>query len=205
MKTQILSANSPNVIILILEVLRDGGLVAFPTDTIYGVGTLAFDGKAVKSIYAAKDRPIEKAVPILLGEAEDLDKVASDVPSMARRLSSRFWPGALTLVVPKKTTLPESVSSTGTVGVRVPDNRTARALLRSAGPMAVTSANISGGSSPRTAEEVYAQLNGRIELILNGGRTPGGIASTVVDCTKTEPVILRAGPISLEDIKAALA
>jgi L-threonylcarbamoyladenylate synthase len=205
MKTRILSANSPNAIVLILEVLRDGGLVAFPTDTIYGIGTLAFDGKAVKSIYAAKDRPIEKAVPILLGESDDLDKVASDIPSMARRLTTRFWPGALTLVVPKKPTIPEAVSSTDTVGVRVPDNRIARALLRSAGPMAVTSANISSGSSPRTAEEVYAQLNGRIELILNGGRTPGGIASTVVDCTKTEPVILRAGPISLEDIKAALA
>lgn len=123
---------------------------------------------------------------------------------MAQRLATRFWPGPLTLVMPKIATLPQVVSGTETVGVRVPDNPVARALLHSAGPMAVTSANRSGGLSPSTAEEVFEQLNERIPLILDGGRTPGGIASTVVDCTQTEPSILRAGPISLEEIKSAL-
>jgi L-threonylcarbamoyladenylate synthase len=204
MNTQILTVNSPDAIIIILQVLKAGGLVAFPTDTVYGVGALAFDGKAVESIFVAKDRPIEKAIPVLLSEAEELDKVASDVPTMARRLADRFWPGPLTLVVPKKKTLPKPVSATNTVGVRVPDNPTAHTLLRSAGPMAVTSANISGGLSPTTAGEVFAQLSGRIELILDGGRTPGGAASTVVDCTQKEPAILRVGPITIEEIKSAL-
>ena len=204
MKTQILSADSPDAILVCLKVLQAGRLVAIPTDTIYGVGALAFDEKAVKSIYVAKGRPVEKAIPILLGDADELPKIASRVPVMARRLAARFWPGPLTLVVPKKVTLPEAISSTETIGVRVPDNSIARALLRSSGPMAVTSANRSGGLSPSTAEEVFLQLNEHIDLILDGGRTPGGIASTVVDCTTSEPLILRAGPISLNEIKSAL-
>ncbi len=205
MKTQILDAHSPDAIPRALDVLRSGGLVAFPTDTVYGVGSLAFDGKAVESIYLVKDRLIEKAIPVLLGGADELDKVASDVPAMARRLALRFWPGPLTLVVPKKPLLPEAVSAAGTVGVRVPDHPAARALLLAAGPMAVTSANISGQASPSAAEEVLAQLGGRIELILDGGKTPGGEPSTVVDCTGGEPVILRAGPITLLEIESALA
>lgn len=204
MKTHILSADSPDAVLVCLKVLRDGGVVAFPTDTVYGIGTLAFDQKAVQSIYIAKGRPIEKAIPILLGDSDELPKIASRVPVMAQRLATRFWPGPLTLVMPKIATLPQVVSGTETVGVRVPDNPVARALLHSAGPMAVTSANRSGGLSPSTAEEVFEQLNERIPLILDGGRTPGGIASTVVDCTQTEPSILRAGPISLEEIKSAL-
>ena len=204
MKTQIIPADSPNAIQRALEILNAGGLVAFPTDTVYGVGALAFDGKAVESIYVAKDRPIEKAIPVLLGDAEQVDKVASRVPDMARRLAARFWPGPLTLVVPKLPSLPESVSATDTVGLRVPEHEIARALLRAAGPMAVTSANISGKESPSAAEEVFAQLGGRIALILDGGQTPGGIPSTLVDCTGSAPKILRAGPITQEVILSAL-
>jgi len=204
METRILSANSPDAIPIVLHVLEDGGLAAFPTDTVYGVGALAFDGTAVESIYAAKDRPNEKAIPVLLSDVSELDKVALHVPAMALKLESRFWPGPLTLIVPKNLALPDSVSANDTVGVRIPDNTIARTLLRSAGPMAVTSANISGGKNPNTAEEVFAQLNGRIELILDGGRTAGGVASTVVDCTQMEPAILRAGPISLEAIISVL-
>ncbi len=205
MKTQILDAHSPDAVLRALGVLKSGGLVAFPTDTVYGVGSLVFDGKAVEAIYLAKDRPIEKAIPVLLGDADDLAKVASEVPTMARRLAIRFWPGPLTLVVPKRLTLPEPVSATDTVGVRVPDHPFARTLLLAAGPMAVTSANISGQASPSTAEEVLSQLGGRIELILDGGRTLGGKPSTVVDCSGREPVILRAGPITLMEIESALA
>ena len=200
MKTRILSANSPDAIPIVLDILGVGGLVAFPTDTVYGVGALAFDGTAVESIYAAKDRPNEKAIPVLLSDASELDKVASHVPAMALKLASRFWPGPLTLVVPKNLALPDPVSANDTVGVRIPDNTIARTLLRSAGPMAVTSANISGGKNPTTAEEVFVQLNGRIELILDGGRTAGGVASTVVDCTGTKPIVIRDGPISFREI-----
>ena len=204
MKTQIIPADSSNAIPEALKVLKAGGLVAFPTDTVYGVGALVFNGKAVESIYLAKDRSVEKAIPVLLGDADDLDKIASEVPRMARRLAIRFWPGPLTLVVPKKATLPESVSATNSVGVRVPDHLFARLFLRAAGPMAVTSANISGQASPSSAEEVNAQLGGRIALILDGGKTPGGVPSTLVDCTGDEPVILRAGPIGLPEIESAL-
>jgi len=203
-ETRLIPAAQPNAIEQALRVLRAGGLVAFPTDTVYGVGALAFDGPAVESIYAAKDRPVEKAIPILIADAEDLDKVAVDIPRMARVLAARFWPGPLTLVVPKQPTLPEAVSATVTVAVRIPDHPVARALLRAAGPMAVTSANLSGQPSPVSAEEVMRQLNGRIPLVLDGGITPGGIPSTLVDCLGSEPVILREGPLTKEQILAAL-
>ena len=119
---------------------------------------------------------------------------------MAKKLAERFWPGPLTVVLPKHIGLPDSVSATNTVGVRVPDHSVARSVLRASGPMAVTSANLSGQPSPSTAEEVFAQLNGRISLIIDGGKTPGGVPSTVVDCTGLQPIIVRQGPISLNQI-----
>ena len=203
MITKILPADSLETIQLALNILQAGGLVAFPTDTVYGVGVLAFNGKAVESIYAAKDRPVEKAIPILIADMDDLTKVASSVPDMAKKFASRFWPGPLTLVIPKLATLPDAVSATDTVAVRVPDHQIARTFLRSAGPLAVTSANISGQFSPTTAEEVFAQLGGRITLIIDGGRTPGGVPSTLADCTGTHPTILREGPISLQELLSA--
>ena len=203
METEILSAASLDVIIRALENLQRGELVAFPTDTVYGVGALAFDNKAVESIYTAKDRPIEKAIPILIGDMDDLDEIAMDIPKFAGILAARFWPGPLTILVPKKPRLPEAISSTSTVGVRVPDHDIARALLRAAGPMAVTSANLSDRASPTTAEEVFAQLNGRIGLIIDGGKTPGGIPSTLVDCTGDEIRVLREGPITEEELRSA--
>lgn len=201
MKTQIVPATELK---LALEILQAGGLVAFPTDTVYGVGALAFDNAAIESIYIAKQRPIEKAIPILVGNIDDLNKVGINIPDMAWTFAEGYWPGPLTCVVPKKESLPAAVSATSTVAVRIPDHPAARALLIAAGPMAVTSANISGQPSPSTAQEVYEQLNGRIPLILDGGRTPGGVASTLVDCTGSEPIILREGPVSLNDLLALL-
>ncbi len=204
MKTEIMSASASDAIPHALEILKAGRLVAFPTDTVYGVGALASDGKAVESIYAAKDRPIEKAIPVLIGDSDDLEKLAINIPEAAHRLAARFWPGPLTILVPKRADLPESVSATSTVGVRVPDHDVARALLRAAGPIAVTSANISGGQSPVTAKEVYEQLGDRIDLIIDGGKTPGGVPSTLVDCTTSELKVLREGPVSLEDLLSAI-
>jgi len=197
MQTLILPITDSNSLAHALDVLAGGGLVAFPTDTVYGVGALAFDDHAVRSIYIAKDRPLEKAIPVLMAEAEDMDIVGMNIPDVAYRLAARFFPGPLTCLIPKKPSLPESVSATQTVGVRVPDHDVARAILRSAGPMAVTSANLSGQASPSTAEEVFDQLNGRIPLIIDGGTTPGGVPSTIVDCTTDELAILREGPISM--------
>lgn len=204
MDTRIVVARSPGAVETAAEILHAGGLVAFPTDTVYGVGASAFDEAAVRSIYAAKGRSEEKAIPILVADAADLGRVALALPPSARKLAERFWPGPLTLVVLKGPDLPSAVSSTDTVGVRVPDHAIARALLRQSGPMAVTSANLSGQSSPRSAQEVLQQLGGRIPLILDGGTTPGGIPSTVLDCTQPEPVVLRAGPVALDDIRAAV-
>jgi len=202
MNTEILSALNTLALPRAIEVLQSGGLVAFPTDTVYGVGALAFDGAAVESIYAAKGRPMEKAIPVLIGDADDLAKVSAEVSEIALKLAVRFWPGPLTLVVLKHPDLPEAVSAAPTVGVRIPNHSVARALLRLAGPMAVTSANLSGQPSPSTAQEVFAQLGGRIALILDGGKTPGGVPSTVVDCVGAEPQVLRAGPIPKSEILA---
>jgi len=204
MDTEILRADSPQSIPRALSILRAGGLVAFPTDTVYALGALAFDGRAVELIYTAKRRPIEKAIPVLIGDMDDLDKVAATIPDMARKLASRFWPGPVTLILPRRLTLPSAVSAASTVAVRVPDHEVARSLLRASGPMAVTSANMSGQASPVTAEAVFAQLRGRIPLILDGGKTSGGIPSTLVDCTGIMPEVLRAGPISLAEILSAL-
>jgi len=201
MKTEIIPATE---IEHALRILKSGGIVAFPTDTVYGLGALAFNNAAIESIYTAKDRPIEKAIPILIGDLGDLDKVADDIPNMALRFAARFWPGPLTCIVPKKQILPLAVSATSTVAVRIPDHHDARALLRAAGPMAVTSANISGRASPSTAQEVYEQLNGRIPLILDGGKTKGGVPSTLVDCTGQGPVVLREGPVSLAELMTVL-
>jgi L-threonylcarbamoyladenylate synthase len=201
MKTKIIPASE---IQTALKILQNGGIIAFPTDTVYGLGALAFDNDAIHSIYKAKDRPIEKAIPILIGDLSELDQVAANIPDMTLRFAARFWPGPLTCIVPKKQTLPLAVSATPTVAVRIPDHVDALALLRAAGPMAVTSANISGGTNPTSAQEVYQQLNGSIPLILDAGKTPGGVPSTLVDCTGNIPVILREGPISLDELMAVL-
>ena len=204
MKTAILSASDPQAFSQALAVLQTGGLVAFPTDTVYGVGALAFNSAAVQAIYLAKDRPVEKAIPVLIADPADLLKVSLEVPPLAARLAACFWPGALTLVVTKHPDLPQAVSATDTVGVRIPDHLVARALLRVTGPLAVTSANLSGQPSPSTAREAYEQLGGRIGLIIDGGTTPGRVPSTVVDCVGAEPQVLREGPVTKEQIQSCL-
>ena len=132
MNTDLVRADDPRSIQRALEILHRGGLVAFPTDTVYGLGARAFDGTAIESIYTAKDRPFEKAIPILIGDIEDLARIAREIPPIAKRLGEEFWPGALTLVLPKRADLPVAVSATDTVGVRVPDHAFARDLLRAA-------------------------------------------------------------------------
>lgn len=201
MKTEIIPASE---IQTALEILQKGGIIAFPTDTVYGLGALAFDNSAIESIYIAKKRPIEKAIPVLVGDIKDFDVVAENIPDMALKFAENFLPGPLTCVIPKKSTLPPAISATNTVAVRIPNHPEALNLLKLTGAMAVTSANISGKESPVTAQEVYEQLHGRIPLILDGGKTFGGIPSTLVDCTKETPIILREGPISLEQLLSVL-
>jgi len=205
MITEIIRTDHPGALQKAVELLREGGLVAFPTDTVYGLGVLAFDQRGIDQLYAVKQRDSLKAIPILLGDPAELAQVTAGMGEIARRLAQRFWPGPLTLVVPRHPGLPPNLSPQPTIGVRMPDHSVALSLLRLTGPLAVTSANQSDGESAATALEVFAQLGGRIPLILDGGRTPGGLSSTVVDCTGPEPVILRPGPISMEQILAALS
>ncbi|MCC7129904.1 MAG: threonylcarbamoyl-AMP synthase [Anaerolineae bacterium UTCFX2] len=205
MKTQIIPAALPEALTRALETLRKGQPVAFPTDTVYGIGASLWDAQAIERLFIVKDRPAEKAVAVLLGEPAALTQVAETLSRTAQRLAERFWPGALTLVVRRRLDLPDNLSPNLTIGVRMPDHPLALALLRRAGPLAVTSANLAGAANAATAQEVYAQLAGRIPLILDGGKTPGGLPSTVLDCTTDEPRILRPGPITPEMIAAALA
>lgn len=208
MKTEIIHAASPEAQQHAAKVLRAGGLVAFPTDTVYGLAALPWDTQAVERLYEAKERPSERAIPLLLSDAEHLPRVAA-IPPLCRdsvsRLIGRYWPGALTLVLLKTEAVPEVVSRGATVAVRVPALALARSLIRAAGGvLAVTSANISGQPSPVTAEEVESQLDGRIELIINGGPCPGGVPSTIVDCTSAPPTVLRRGAISPAELETVL-
>ena len=204
MKTELLSTEHPSAIAHTLDVLNHGGLVVFPTDTVYGLAALPFQSLSIERLYIVKGRSSQKAIAILLGKRTQLDLVASTMSPMAIRLAEKFWPGPLTLVVERNPSLPDVLTPDNTIGVRMPDHPVALALLRLSGPLAVTSANLSGQPSSITAQEVLAQLGGRIHLVLDGGRTPGGIPSTVVDCTAITPVIIRVGPVSAEQIEATL-
>jgi len=179
------------------EVLRAGGIVAFPTDTVYGVGAHAFLPHAVQRLYTAKVRPPDKAIPLLIADASLLPYVAQEIPPIACELAARFWPGALTLVMRRTAMVSDEITAGGdTVGVRAPDHPVAQALLRLLNvPLATTSANLSGQPPAITAQEVLAQLDGQIDLLLDGGPCPGGVASTVLDVTTSPPRVLRAGPL----------
>jgi len=198
-QTQILSTEDPQSISLAIAALDRGELIAFPTDTLYGLAG-RIDEESLQKIYAAKQRPEEKAIPVLVGNPEQLDQLTCSIKTEVLALMRAHWPGALTLIVSKKAGLPASLSHFPGLAVRMPDHSFALKLLKRAGPLAVTSANISGQSNPTTAEEVYAQLNGRVSLILDGSKHPVGQASTVVDCLGETPVLLRGGAIPFDEI-----
>ncbi|MCX7683302.1 MAG: L-threonylcarbamoyladenylate synthase [Anaerolineae bacterium] len=205
---EIVHAGSDYALQRAIEVLEAGGLVAFPTDTVYGLAAKPWDVAAVARIYEAKCRPAERAIPLLLSDAGQLERVAVVTPQMRQQLDlliDRFWPGGLTLVLPKSEVVPEIVSQGPTVAVRVPDLPLALALIKGVhGVLAVTSANISGQPSPVTAQEVEEQLAGRIDLIIDGGPVRGGVPSTILDCTVSPPALLRRGAIPEEALSAVI-
>lgn len=204
-ETFVVPSDDPGALQQALDILHSGGLVAFPTDTVYGLGALANDLRSIERLYAVKGRDSSKAIPLLISDPSELGKVAAQVDSRTQRLAVRYWPGPLTLVVPRHASLPHILTPYPTVGVRMPDHPVALALIRRTGPLAVTSANLSGQPSAETAQEVLSYLGGKIELVLDGGRTPGGVSSTVVDCSSAELKILRQGPISLEELYFVLS
>ena len=193
MKTRLLQADAPGAVEEAAAALGRGELVAFPTDTVYG---LAAGHDHLRKLYVAKDRSKEKRISILLSDATNLEASALVTPA-ARVLAEKFWPGPLTLVLvaPRR----------GTLAFRVPDHAVARRLIAaSGGGLPVTSANRSGQTDARTAQEVLEQLEGRIALVLDGGRTTGGVPSTVVDCTTDRIKIIREGAIGAAQIERAL-
>ena len=209
MKTKVIRMNLDNISYEAIEeagkILQDGGLVAFPTETVYGLGGNALDEQAAEKIYAAKGRPSDNPLIIHIAELDALHKIVTEVPEKAKMLAYAFWPGPLTMIFPKKETVP--YGTTGgleTVAVRMPNHPLALALIRSAGGyVAAPSANTSGRPSPTLAEHVEEDMMGRIDMILDGGPVGIGLESTIVDFTEDVPVILRPGYINqqmLEDV-----
>jgi L-threonylcarbamoyladenylate synthase len=204
-ETVIIEAASERVVPEALAILAADGLVAFPTDTIYGLGARLTSRLAVGRLYAVKGRPADRPIPVLLSAASQLDLVSHHPPDALVELGQRFWPGPLTLVLPKANWIPDEVSQGSTLGVRVPAHPFALQLLESTGPLAVTSANRSGGEICRTANQVESQLGGQIEMIVDGGETPGEKASTVVAWAEGTLQVLRQGPLSRQDLQSALS
>ena len=180
------------------EILKNGGLVAFPTETVYGLGGDALNPDAAAKIYAAKGRPSDNPLIVHISDMEDIDKIADDVSEKAKKLAERFWPGPMTLIYKKKECVPASTTGgLNTVAVRMPEHKIARALIRQSGVfVAAPSANTSGRPSPTKAEHVMEDLCGRIDMVIDGGSVGIGLESTIVDVSGEIPVILRPGYIT---------
>jgi L-threonylcarbamoyladenylate synthase len=199
-KVLVLPASQPGSIERAATILRRGGVVAFPTDTVYGLGAHGFKPAAIQQLYQIKERERQKAIALLIARQQDLTEVASDVPDIAWRLAERFWPGPVTLVVPKASSILDVLTAgQPSIGVRMPAHAVTLGLITAlAAPLATTSANLSGHPEAITAEDVRAVLGDRIRLILDGGRCPGGVPSTVVDVTVTPAQIRRRGALANE-------
>jgi len=184
-------------------ILRQGGLIAYPTDTVYGLGACLSIPQAVERIYKIKERPRNMPLPLLLADISQIEEYTETVPQLAWILIRSFLPGALTLVLPKSNRVPDTVTSGGTtVAIRVPDHPIPIALIKGLGaPIVGTSANLSGRPSPLAADEVYSQLGNEIDFIIDGGRCPGGKESTVVDVTGEAVTVLREGAISRQELE----
>lgn len=189
-----------------IAVLEAGGIVALPTDTVYGIGVSLATPGGLEKLFVAKGRPPERALVLLLADTDQARRLAILTPA-AESLALAFWPGGLTLVVPQRpgaTLPPELTGGRSTIGLRVPDHACPRALARMLGPLPVTSANLSGQPEASDAGEIRRQLGDAVDLILDGGPARGGTASTVVDCSGPELRIVRAGAVSVEEITRAL-
>ena len=186
-----------------VSILRQGGLVAFPTDTVYGLGACANIPQAVERVYQVKERPQNMALPLLLAHTSQINEVAEFVPQVAWLLADKFLPGALTIVLYKAKSVLDIITAGGkTVAVRVPAHPVPVALAQGLGaPVVGTSANLSGKPSALNAGEVYSQFGDSIDLVIDGGRCPGGKESTIVDVTGEVPVVLREGAISMEELQ----
>ncbi|MCI9664341.1 MAG: threonylcarbamoyl-AMP synthase [Lachnospiraceae bacterium] len=207
MKTKVVRIDENNIDMKVIEeagrILKRGGLVAFPTETVYGLGGDALSGESSARIYAAKGRPSDNPLIIHIADMDDLCAIARNVPAGAYLLADRYWPGPLTMIFHKADIVPNATTGgLETVAVRMPSHKTARALIRAAGGfVAAPSANRSGRPSPTLAKYVIEDLDGRVDLIIDGGPAQIGLESTIVDFTEPEPVILRPGYITQDMIR----
>jgi len=210
MKTHVLkvdpSAPDLQKIRMAAEVLRSGGLVAFPTETVYGLGANALDEKAVLRIFEAKQRPADNPLIVHIADLEDVYVLTEHLPPKALDLMERFWPGPLTLLLPRSELVPDiTTAGLNTVAVRMPSHPIAHMLIEEAEvPVAAPSANLSGRPSPTTAAHVLQDLAGKIEMVIDGGEVEFGLESTILDLTSTPPTLLRPGPITVEELKEIL-
>lgn len=200
MKTKVIPTGSAEAIPAAYEILKQHGLVVFPTDTVYGLAARVDSTAAIDRIFKAKGRDFNKAIAVLIGDLPQIHRVAASLPFAAGLLAERFWPGALTIVVTRLTNLPANLSPDQTIGVRIPDHPFARQLLQITGPLATTSANLSGQANPYSADDVIQQLDGLVDLILDGGMVQGGVPSTVVGWVSGDLKIFRQGAITEEEI-----
>lgn len=188
------------------ECLKSGGIIAIPTDTVYGLGADPFNADAVQRLYTVKGRPDGKPIPLVLSSVDDVYRVAQNLPDYFFHLTDRFWPGGLTIIVQAKDLLPVLTAGGNTVGVRIPDNPLLLKILETfGGPVAITSANLSGEPPATSPQEIGEELASRIDMIVDGGKTPGPVPSTVYDISVSPPLIRRHGVISEETLAKELA
>ena len=188
------------------RMIREGRLIAFPTETVYGLGANALDPEAAKKIYAAKGRPSDNPLIAHIAGPEDLPPLVAKIPDTAKRLMDAFWPGPLTIIFPKSNNVPyETTGGLDTVAVRSPKDCIAQRLIQLAGvPIAAPSANTSGRPSPTLAEHVYQDMNGKIDMILDGGAVGIGVESTIIDVSGSVPILLRPGAVTLEMLEETI-
>lgn len=188
------------------NILKRGGTVAFPTETVYGLGANALDQEAVAKIFRAKGRPSDNPLIVHIADFDDIHPLVREIPAAAKKLADQFWPGPLTMIFPKSEHVPEAITAgLDTVAIRMPAHGIARALIRLSGvPVAAPSANLSGKPSPTKAAHVIEDLMGKVDMIISGGECMVGLESTVLDISGEVPAILRPGKITLEDLKQVL-
>ena len=188
-----------------VDCLKSGGIIAIPTDTVYGLGVDPFNAEAVQKLYTLKGRPEEKPIPLVLGSVEDVQQVAQNLPGFFFHLTERFWPGGLTIIVESKNLLPQLTAGGTTVGLRIPNQPLLLEILQNfGGPIAITSANLSGQPAATSPQEFGQELSSKIDFIVDDGQTPGRIPSTVYDISVSPPQIRREGVISSETLAKEL-
>lgn len=202
MKTLLLGKND---IDKAAEIIKSGGIVAMPTETVYGLAADALNGKAVAKIFRAKGRPMDNPLIVHISDINQIEMLVSDFPEKAKKLAEKFWPGPLTIVLPKSDIIPDEVSAgLSTVAIRFPSHKIAQELISKSSPIAAPSANLSGSPSPTTVRHVLADMDGRIDAIIDGGDCEVGVESTVITLAEDIPTLLRPGGVTLEQLKVEI-